>query len=59
MYGVARFNAYVSATGWNSAEEMAANRSETVDYFTREYQKMLEENLDDYIDNFENYMRLE
>ena len=31
----------------------------TVDYFVAEYRKMPEENLDDYIDNFDKYMRIE
>lgn len=57
MYAVARFNAWVSACGWNSGDEMAASKEETLEYFVTEYRKMLEENLDDYIENFESYMR--
>ena len=36
---------------------MAASKQETLEYFVAEYRKMLEENLDDYIENFESYMR--
>lgn len=57
MYAVARFNAWVSACGWDSAEEMAAAKEETVDYFVAEYRKMLEENVEDYISNFDSYMK--
>lgn len=57
MYATARFNAWCSACGWNNGKEMAASKQETLDYFVAEYRKMLEENLDDYIDNFESYMR--
>jgi|TARA_R110002096_G_scaffold416444_1_gene618930 hypothetical protein len=57
MYATARFNAWVSACGWNSSEEMAAAKDETLEYFVAEYRKMLMENLDDYIENFESYMR--
>ena len=56
MYSVARFNAYVSATGWDSKQEMIDAKEETLEYFVLEYQNMLEENIDDYIDNFEAYM---
>jgi len=35
---------------------MLEAKQETLDYFVSEYQKMLEENLDDYIENFEFYM---
>jgi hypothetical protein len=58
MYSVARFNAWVSACGWQSGEEMAAAKDEIVEYFISEYRKMLEENMDDYISNFERYMQI-
>jgi predicted metal-dependent hydrolase len=56
LYAAARFNAWVSATGFVSRTEMAKSREETLDYFCKEYRKMLEENLDDYIQNYEKYM---
>lgn len=57
MYATARFNAWVSACGFASGPEMAEARQETVDYFVTEYRKMLEENMDDYIAQFERYMK--
>jgi len=57
MYATARFNAWVSACGWRSGKEMASAKEETLEYFVAEYRKMLEENLDDYIANFESYMQ--
>jgi hypothetical protein len=57
MYATARFNAWVSATGFTSSGDMANEREETIEYFVGEYRKMLEENLDDYIGNFEKYMK--
>lgn len=56
MYATARFNAWVSACGWTDGQEMADAKDETLDYFVAEYRKMLEENLDDYINNFKSYM---
>jgi hypothetical protein len=56
MYAVARFNAWLSACGWNSGQELADARDETLDYFVEEYRKMLEENLDEYIEHFETMM---
>ncbi len=58
MYATARFNAWVSACGFADGDQMKAARDETVEYFLTEFQKMLEENLDDYIGNFESYMRM-
>mgnify|MGYP000008684246 CR=1 FL=1 len=57
MYSTARFNSWVTACGWNNAEEMAAAKEEAIDYFITEYRKMLEENMDDYINNFQSYMQ--
>ncbi len=57
MYATARFNAWVSACGWASGQEMADAKQETLEYFVAEYRKMLDENLSDYIENFDSYMR--
>lgn len=57
MYATARFNSWISAIGWNSGKELSAAKDETIEYFVTEYRKMLEENMDDYIDNFESYMK--
>ncbi|KAF1691867.1 DUF3144 domain-containing protein [Pseudoxanthomonas koreensis] len=57
MYATARFNAWVSACGHASAEDMAAAKEETVNYFTKQYRAMLEENMDDYIGKFSEYMQ--
>ncbi len=59
MYALARFNAWISACGFQSSEEMSGAREETMEYFAAEYRKMLEENLDDYIANFDKYMKTE
>jgi hypothetical protein len=56
MFATARFNAWVSASGTESGEELAAVKDEAVEYFVSEYRKMLEENLGEYIEHFEKYM---
>lgn len=56
MFSVARFNAWVSAIGFDNAAEMKAAKEETMKYFVEEYKKMLEENLHDYIENFDKFM---
>ncbi len=57
MYATARFNAWVSAAGWTSAAELETAQEETIEYFASEFRKMLKENLDDYIENFDAYMK--
>ena len=59
MYATARFNSWISATGWSSSEELSEAKEETIEYFLAEYRKMLEENMDDYIENFDAYLHPE
>jgi hypothetical protein len=55
LYAASRFNAFVVASGMASSAALDAAKAETIDYFTREFRKMLEDNLDDYIQNFDKY----
>jgi len=57
MYSVARFNAWFSACEFSNAAEMKNGKQETIKYFVAEYEKMLTENLEDYIQNFEKFMK--
>src|SRR5262245_56572147 len=57
IFATARFNAWMSATGFNTGAAMAAKREETVEYFVAGYRQMLEGNLDAYIRNFDDYMK--
>lgn len=56
LYATSRFNAWISACGFDSGEQMLAEREATIQYFVEQYRLMLEENLDDYIENFSSYM---
>ena len=56
MYSTARVNAWVSACSCDNREEMISDKEEMLEYFVSEYRKMLNENLDDYIENFNDYM---
>jgi len=56
LYATARFNAWVTACGCENPADMSAAKDDTLDYFVAEYRKMLEENLDDYITHFDDYM---
>lgn len=58
MFAVARFNAWVSANGFQSGEDIARGREQTIEYFVTQYRAMLENNLDDYIANFSKYMAI-
>ena len=57
MFATARFNAWVSASGTESSEELASVKEEALEYFLNEYRQMLEENLNEYIEHFDDYMK--
>ena len=59
MYAAARFNAWVSACRFSTMDEMAATREEEIEYFVDQYRGMLEENFDDYVENFTKYMTVD
>ena len=55
LYAAARFNTFNIASSAKDATEMKKDAKEAIKYFTEQYEKMLTENLDDYIENYENY----
>ena len=57
LYAASRFNAWISAIGFQSGPEMTEKKAEIIEYFVEQYKIMLEENLDDYIENFDRYMK--
>ena len=57
MYGLSRFSAWISACEFENAADMKKSKAEITKYFVDEFEKMLNENLDDYITNFDGYMK--
>jgi len=55
LYAAARFNSFNVASSAENVEEMKRDKEEAIKYFTEQYRKMLIENLDEYIENFEKY----
>lgn len=55
LYAAARFNAFNVASSADDVEEMKKDKDEAIRYFTEQYRKMLTENLDEYIENYEEY----
>ena len=57
LFASARFSAWLSATNYPSGEAMAAQKKEIVSFFTKGFSEMLEGNIDDYVKNFDRFMR--
>ena len=53
MYGAARFNAWMAASSVESAESLAKDKDEIVEYFLKEYKTALEEHLKNHIESFD------
>ena len=57
MYATARFGAWLTASGFSSSVEMKAAKNEAVEFLLHQYRAMLEEDLAEYIENFDSYMK--
>jgi hypothetical protein len=58
MFSVARYDAWVTACELGSPEAMKEARERTIDYFTGQYRMMFEDNFDDYVKNFDQYLQV-
>ncbi|KAE9651867.1 DUF3144 domain-containing protein [Pseudomonas sp. PB105] len=57
MFGTTRFNAWALARNFKSGAHMAEEREAMLKYCCDQYRMMLEDNLDDHIKNFDQYMQ--
>jgi hypothetical protein len=48
LYAASRFNSFIVSTHAPSKDKFRADRKAAFEFFTKEYRRMLEENLDDY-----------
>lgn len=55
LYAVARFNTFVVAARIADKEAFVRERDEAISYFTRQFEMMLRENLEEYAKNYEKY----
>jgi hypothetical protein len=53
MYAFSNYTAWVSSQEFSSAEAMRAKKGEILAFFTKQFQNMLKQSLDDYIENFD------
>ncbi|MFK7742992.1 MAG: DUF3144 domain-containing protein [Planctomycetota bacterium] len=57
LFALTRFHAFEAARTCKTSEELTGERDSAVQWFLGRYQAMLEQNLDDYIQNFATYMQ--
>lgn len=57
MFAAARYNAWVCATDLQSSALLNSRKAELMEFFMTQYKSMLEHNFDNYIANFDDYMK--
>ena len=57
LFGTARFNTWVAANNFKDGNEMRDAKEQVMSYLLQQFQMMLEDNFDEYCDQFENYLR--
>ncbi len=58
VYAAARFNAFIVASNAYNEKEFNEQRQEATEFFNNQFENMLAENLDDYSDNYKQYMEV-
>ena len=56
LYAAARFNAFIVASTAGHKQDLGEEKQQATEYFTEQYRKMFSENLEDYENNFEQYL---
>lgn len=53
----ARFNAFIVAKTVGTAQNLSLEKDQAIDYFTDQFRKMMTNNVEDFIANFDKYMK--
>lgn len=56
MFAASRFNAWVTAAGYQKGDDLAKEKEAILEFFTEQYKLMLSENIDSYVNNFNEYL---
>ncbi|MGF7453441.1 DUF3144 domain-containing protein [Pasteurella bettyae] len=57
MFGCARFNAFIATMKAEYKGQLIDSKEDIISYFVEEYKNMLTANLEEYIENFDNYVK--
>ncbi len=57
LFATARFNTWVAANNFKDGEEMREAKEQIMTYLMQQFQMMLEDNFDEYCEQFGNYLR--
>lgn len=57
LFSAARFNAFMFASTAKNLDELLKDKEMAIEYFTSQYKKTLEENINDYEKNYKDYIK--
>ncbi|MDO4222958.1 MAG: DUF3144 domain-containing protein [Acinetobacter sp.] len=57
LFATARFNTWVAANNFANAQEMQDAKPQVMNYLLQQFQMMLEDNYDEYCEQFDTYLR--
>jgi len=55
LYAAARFSAFDVASSSSNEKEMRTDKDEAIAFYVEQFRKMITENMDDYIENYNSY----
>ena len=55
LYAAARFSSFLIAAQAEDRDALQQGRDDALDYFTSQFRQLLAENIDDYLENFDEY----
>ncbi len=58
LFATARFNTWVAANNFKDGKEMSDAKEQIMSYILQQFQMMLEDNFDEYCEQFDNYLHL-
>ena len=57
LYAAARYSSSVASIGFVKGSDLAKEKQEIIEFYTKQYRQMLSDNLDDYAENFDKYVQ--
>ena len=57
LFAASRFNTWVAANNFKDGNEMRDAKDQVMSYLVQQFQMMLDDNFDEYCEQFENYLR--
>lgn len=58
LYAAARYSASVASIGFVKGDDLLKEKQDIIEFYAKQYRQMLADNLEDYANNFDKYVKL-